>query len=290
MIDLKWITTVPPLPPRKPDSHKGTYGRLLVVAGSRGMSGAAILSATSALRAGAGLVRVAVPVEQQPIVAAANPCYMTTALPQDNSGRIASAAIDSLLEHASWSNVVAIGPGLDQSDEITSIVAAMLTLSRRPLVIDADGLNALAKLPPATWQDRDQPTIVTPHPGEFGRMTGKSSAEIAHDRAGLAAGYALSRNVVVVLKGHHTIVTDGQRAYRNLTGNPGMATGGTGDVLTGIIASFVGMGLSPFDACVIGTWAHGRAGDLAAQAFCQSSLIATDLVSFLPQALREVGG
>jgi NAD(P)H-hydrate epimerase len=166
----------------------------------------------------------------------------------------------------------------------------MLERVERPLVIDADGLNALARLPAATWRGHRAPVILTPHPGEFARLADKSGDEVRTRRAELATAYAAEQSVVVVLKGHGTLVTDGGRTYRNATGNPGMATGGTGDVLTGLVGALVGQGLEPFEAAVLGVWAHGRAGDLAAAQVGQTALIATDLLVHLPAALREAGG
>jgi ADP-dependent NAD(P)H-hydrate dehydratase len=283
--------TVPKLPPRPADAHKGMFGRLLVVAGSRGMSGAAVLCATAGLRGGAGLVQVAVPGEILPVVAAGNPCYMTAPFPHDDRGRMARDAIDEVISLAStWADVVALGPGLGQSETMPELVAAMLARVEKPLVIDADGLNALARLPADSWQKHRAPVVLTPHPGEFARLSGRSSDEVRDRRADLPAEYAVQQSVVLVLKGHGTIVTDGRRVYRNATGNPGMATGGTGDVLTGLIGALIGQRLAPFEAAVLGVWAHGRAGDLAAAQVGQTALIATDLLDHLPAALREAGG
>jgi NAD(P)H-hydrate epimerase len=171
-----------------------------------------------------------------------------------------------------------------------ALMTALLERANRPLVIDADGLNALARLPAESWQNRPHPTVLTPHPGEFGRLTNQSADAVRDRREEMATGYAADRRVILVLKGHRTLVTDGARTYRNDTGNPGMATGGTGDVLTGLIAALIGQKLNPFEAAVLGVWAHGRAGDLAAAAVGQTALIATDLLAYLPAALREVGG
>jgi NAD(P)H-hydrate epimerase len=255
------------------------------------MTGAAVLCATSGLRGGAGLVQVAVPGEVLPLVAAGNPCYMTAPFPSDTDGRFAAAAIDDLCELAAqWADVVAVGPGLGQSDAMPDLVAALIDRANKPLVIDADGLNALARLPADRWRKHAQPVVVTPHPGEFTRLTNQSSEEVRDRRAELAAEYARSQSVILVLKGHGTLVTDGRRTYQNDTGNPGMATGGTGDVLTGLIAALVGQKHDPFDAAVLGVWAHGRAGDLAAAQLSQTGMIATDLLTHLPAALWEVGG
>jgi ADP-dependent NAD(P)H-hydrate dehydratase len=278
------------LAPRAPDSHKGTYGRVLVIAGCRGMSGAAVLAGSAALRGGAGLVQIAVPGEVQPIVAAGNPCYMTVGLPQDLRGRFAAAAIDELIELCEWADVIAVGPGLGQAESVPTLVHALLGRAQKPLVIDADGLNALAKLANDRWPARTAPVVLTPHPGEFTRLSGYSGDDVRQNREALAKAYAAERSVVLVLKGHRSIVTDGSRVHHNPTGNPGMATGGTGDVLTGLVAALLGQNLAAFDAAVLATWAHGRAGDLAADALGQAGMIATDLLVHLPAALREVGG
>jgi ADP-dependent NAD(P)H-hydrate dehydratase len=283
--------TVPKLPPRPADAHKGMFGRLLVVAGSRGMSGAAVLCATAGLRGGAGLVQVAVPADILPIVAGGNPCYMTAPLEQDSRGRIAAAAVDEVIALAtSWADVVALGPGLGQSEAMPALVSGMLQRVEKPLVIDADGLNALARLPAETWRHHRANVILTPHPGEFARLANRPADEVRTRREELAIAYAAERAVTLVLKGHGTVVTDGRRVYRNTTGNPGMATGGTGDVLTGLIGALVGQGVEPFAAAVLGVWAQGRSGDLAAAQVGQTALIATDLLAHLPAALREAGG
>jgi NAD(P)H-hydrate epimerase len=285
---------VPKLPPRPAEGHKGTFGRVLVIAGSRGMTGAAVLCGSSALRGGAGLVQVAVPNEVLSIVAAGNPCYLTAPFAQDMRGRFAGAAVDELVDlAATWADVVAVGPGLGLSDAIPPLMTALFQRANKPVVVDADGLNALARLPGAEWATRRQPAVLTPHPGEFARLCDQPADAVRDRREELAKRYAAERRVILVLKGHRTIVTDGTRVYRNDTGNPGMATGGTGDVLTGLIAALIGQRLSPFDAAVLGVWAHGRAGDLAAADLSQSGMIgmiASDLLDHLPAALKEVGG
>ena len=255
------------------------------------MSGAAVLCGNAGLRGGAGLVQVAVPGEILAIVAAGSPCYLTAAFAQDMRGRFAAAAIDELTDLAvSWADVVAVGPGIGVSEAMPSLVAALLERVEKPVVIDADGLNSLARLPAETWRSHRQPIVLTPHPGEFSRLADVSAERVRAEGRELAAKYAADHQAIVVLKGHATIVTDGRRLYQNTTGNPGMATGGTGDVLTGLIGALIGQGLNPFDAAVLGVWAHGRAGDLAAEHVGQTALIASDLLVHLPKALREAGG
>jgi ADP-dependent NAD(P)H-hydrate dehydratase len=285
------VTQIPTLPDREANSHKGTYGHALIIAGSRGMSGAAVLSGSAALRGGAGLVTVAVPGEIGSIVCCGNPCYTTAWLGQDLRGRFAAGAIDELVDVAQNKSVVAIGPGIGNSEANPRLLAGLLARIDKPVIIDADGLNALAKISTSDWPTRaDQPTIVTPHPGEFSRMIGQPTAAVQENREELAIRYATEKKVIVVLKGHQTIVTDGKQLYRNPTGNAGMATGGTGDVLTGLMAGLLAQELNPFEAALLAVWVHGRAGDHAAKKVGMTALIASDLLDHLPHALREVGG
>ncbi len=265
---LERVLDIPRLPARRADSHKGDFGRVLIVAGSRGFSGAAILCGRGALRGGAGLVTVACPADVQNVVAAGNPCYMTADLP-DHAVELPPA------------DVVAIGPGLGHTANVAGLVRELITSFAGPLVIDADALAALA---PGSSM-RTVPAVLTPHPGEFARLVNKSVTEVQRQREELAVEYAREQGVVMLLKGSGTIVTDGTRLYINDTGNPGMATGGCGDVLTGLIAALLGQRLPPFEAAVLGTWAHGRAGDLAAAQFGEISLTAVDLLDHLPAAL-----
>jgi NAD(P)H-hydrate epimerase len=283
------VTQVAKLPPRQPDGNKGNYGRILVVAGCRGMSGAAVLCASGALRSGAGLVRLAVPEEILPLVAVANPCYTTAPLPQDDYGRLDEQAGGDLLALAEADDVMAIGPGIGRSEAITNLVLLLLERARIPLVIDADGINGLrgnAK----HLMNRAGPTILTPHPGEFARLLFTDVPTVESQRQDLAVRFAADHGVVLVLKGHRSIVTDGKQVYTNTTGNPGMATGGSGDVLTGIIAALLGQKLKPFDAAQLGVYVHGLAGDLARDAVGEVSLIATDLLTYLPAAFKLTGG
>ena len=283
-IDL--VTALPKLPPRPADSNKGDFGRVLVVAGSVGMGGAAVLCATAALRGGAGLVKVAVPHDLLPTVAAGNPCYTTAPLPQDAAGRLVLLALQELMSLSQECSVAAIGPGLGRSGEISTLLADYFVSPPRPVVLDADGLNAFVDRP-ERLRGGDVPVIITPHPGEFARLLETDTKAVQADRQALAARFARDHRLIVVLKGQHTLVTDGHRVYRNTTGNPGLATGGTGDVLTGLIAALVGQRLDPFDAAVLGVYLHGLAGDLARDAIGEVSLLATDVLDFLPPALRQ---
>jgi len=280
---------LPVLPPRPTDSNKGSFGRVLVVAGSRGMSGAAILCASAALRGGAGLVRVAVPAEILPIVAAGNPCYTTAGMLDDADGCLAPAALTPLMSLAENNDVCAIGPGLGSGEALTDLMPELVTRIPRPMVIDADGLNALAG-GADMLRSGAAPRIITPHPGEFARLLGVSTKVVQARRRELATEFAQKHQLIVVLKGSGTIVTDGRRVYQNTTGNAGMATGGTGDVLTGLIAALIGQHMVPFEAAQLGVYLHGLAGDMARDQLGEVSLIATDLLDFLPPAIRQHQG
>ncbi|MCA9102122.1 MAG: NAD(P)H-hydrate dehydratase [Planctomycetales bacterium] len=277
---------LPRLAPRAADSHKGTYGRALLVGGSRGMAGAISLAGISCLRSGAGLVRIATAQACADVVAGFEPAYMTVALADDGAGRIASAALETVLQQCDAADAVALGPGLGRSDGLDELVARMIADVACPLVVDADGLNALASrtdvLPGAAG-----PCVLTPHSGEFARLVGADQPlplDDARDRADL---FAAEHGVVVVLKGHRTYITDGDTCAWNETGNPGMATGGSGDVLTGMISGLLAQGLSCFDAARLATHVHGLAGDLAARELGQVSLVASDLPRYLPAAFRR---
>jgi NAD(P)H-hydrate epimerase len=284
---LEEVTRLPLLTPRPLDSNKGMFGRVLVVAGSRGMSGAAVLCASAALRGGAGLVRLAVPGEILPIVAASNPCYTTAPLAQDKQGCLTEAVEAELMTLAENNDVVAFGPGLGRSAAIATLLSPLLFQTQAPLVLDADGVNALAQHADRL-RNRPAPLILTPHPGEFARLLGIETQAVQAQRRELAVRFAADHRLVLVLKGHGTIVTDGRRIYQNRTGNPGMATGGTGDVLAGLIAALVGQGLEAFAAAQLGVHLHGLAGDLARDELGEVSLIASDLLFYLPRAiLRE---
>ncbi len=280
------ITQLPALAPRPADSTKGNFGRVLVVAGSRGMSGAAALCAGAALRAGAGLVKLAVPASILPIVAAANPCYLTAPLSEDDEGRLDAEAGEQIQVLAEANDILALGPGIGRSPAITELVASLLIQVRQPIVLDADGLNALEGRT-HVLKERKKPLVMTPHPGEFARLLKTDVRTVLSDRHHLAVRFAAEHGVVLVLKGQGTIVTDGRRLYQNTTGNPGMATGGTGDVLTGMIAALIGQHLEPFGAAQLGTHVHGLAGDLARIDLGEVSLIASDLLDYLPRAFKN---
>ena len=275
---------LPRLPRRSPQSHKGNFGLALIVGGSRGMTGAVSLAGMAALRGGAGLVRLAVADVCLDIVAGLEPSYMTVPLPSDRDGRIALAAREKILQSARMATVVACGPGLGRSAGLDALVSWLYQHLPQPMVVDADGLNALAARPDALARPGGV-RILTPHPGEFARLSG--SRPEPDQRAAAAAALARRCRAVVVLKGHRTCISDGAHVVINATGNPGMATGGTGDVLTGLIAALACQHLSAFDAARLGVWLHGLAGDLAARELGEESLAASDLVRFLPRAFKQ---
>lgn len=285
-MELETVTALPVLPRRAADSNKGMFGRVLIVAGSRGMSGAAVLCGSAALRGGAGLVRVATAADVQPLVATGNLCYMTLPLPHDGTGLISATALPELVAWAQKNDVVAIGPGLGRSAELDRLIAQLVENIEVPLVLDADGLNAIAENVATLGRHRG-PVVITPHPGEFAQLLHSDVAAVQANRRELAANFAGEQKLVVVLKGHRTVVTDGGRIYENTTGNPGMATAGSGDVLTGVIAALVGQRLEPFAAAQLGVYLHGLAGDLAAKVLGETGLIASDLLDYLPQAVNE---
>jgi NAD(P)H-hydrate epimerase len=287
---LEFVDALPDLPPRPGDAHKGTFGRVLIVAGSRGMTGAAGLAGAAALRGGAGLVTVATPLSIQPIVAGYEPSYLTIGLPDDNEGLLSRAALPQVMDVLSRQTAAAWGPGLGRSDDLDDVTLTVYKSAALPMVFDADGLNALAHR--RDWMSGPPPAgprVLTPHPGEFARLTGLEPGAIAARRAETAADFAAQHGVVVVLKGPQTVITDGHRVALNPTGNSGMATGGTGDVLTGLIAALLGQQMEPFDAAQLAADLHGLAGDLAAAELSNPGLIASDLPKYLACAWRHVG-
>ena len=273
--------------PRSPDSHKGDYGHVLVVAGSAGRTGAASLAARGALRSGAGLVTVATPRSSASIVAALGAEYMTLPLPEAADGMLSGDALDPLLGFDA--DVLVVGPGLGRSRSVEALVHALVERSGVPLVLDADALNAFAA-EPARLEGRDSAAIViTPHPGEMARLTGLSADDVQANRLEVAREFATTHRVYVVLKGHRTVIAtpDGKTTI-NLTGNPGMATGGTGDVLAGMIGAWLGQLLDPDAALRIAVYLHGVAGDQAAADEGEAAVVAGDVADRLGDAFLEV--
>ena len=285
---MKITDSINKLPDRKADSHKGDFGKVCIIAGSLGMSGSAGLAGRGCLRAGAGLVRVAVAKSILPIVAAFEPSYTTIALPEDENGRISFDAMAMILNAAKENDVIAFGPGVGVSDDIKKILEKLITIPDLALIIDADGLNNLSKL--RGWhRNLKASLILTPHPGEMKRLWSSVFREQMPDnRQQIAGKFAELTNTTVVLKGACTVVRDGKKLFLNTTGNAGMATAGSGDCLTGIIAALKAQKMSFFDSAVLGAYIHGLAGDIAAKNKGQISLIATDIIDCLADAFMKI--
>jgi NAD(P)H-hydrate epimerase len=273
--------------PRTAESHKGDYGRVLVIAGSMGKTGAAHLAASGALRCGAGLVTIATPRSCVPIVAAMGAEYMCEPLDETASGGIDSAALDLVL--GLRADAIAVGPGLGTDPATSQFVQGLVERSGVPLVLDADALNAFADEPERLIGRDGVDLIITPHPGEMARLTGLSVEEVQASRIEVARNFATSHRVLVILKGHRTIVaTPEGRAFVNLTGNPGMATGGTGDVLAGMVAAWFAQLLDAEAACKLAVYLHGLAGDLAEADEGEVSMTAGDLLLRVGDAIAEL--
>ncbi|HEY7142110.1 MAG TPA: NAD(P)H-hydrate dehydratase [Methylomirabilota bacterium] len=276
------------LPLRSTDAHKGSYGHLLVVAGSVGRTGAAVLACLGALRVGTGLVTCATPASQQPVVAAQLPEPMTEPLPETAARTLSAKAVERVVELLSRMDAVALGPGVGLDPETRAAVRTLVRDAERPMVVDADALTALAGRP-GLCREAPAPRLLTPHPGEAARLLGCSIAEVQKDRIASARRLAAESGAVVALKGAGTVVAspDG-RAMLNPTGNPGMATGGTGDVLTGVAGGLLAQGVAPAAALSAAVYLHGLAGDLVAEARGEAGLVAGDVADAIPAAIRRV--
>jgi NAD(P)H-hydrate epimerase len=277
------------LQPRDSDSHKGDYGHVLVVAGSPGKTGAAHLAAMGALRSGAGLVSVATPRTAQPIVAAMGAEYMTLPLEETPEGKVALDGLEQILEFEP--DVIAAGPGLGTGPEVTAFVQGLVEKSESPLVLDADALNALASEPDRLQSggEDSRPIVITPHPGEMARLVHTSVDEVQSSRLDIARDFAVQHHIYVVLKGYRTLIaTPEGKVFINPLGNPGMATGGTGDVLTGVLAAWLGQLLDAEAACKIGVYLHALAGDLAEADEGEVAMTAGDLAAHLGDAVLEL--
>lgn len=273
--------------PRAADVHKGDFGRVLIVAGSRGKTGAAILAAQGALKSGAGLVTIAMPRSVLPIVAAHAPEYMTEALEETADGTVHFAAAEYVLGLAA--DVIGVGPGLGRGEGVATFVRELLDKSETPLVLDADALNAFADEPTALVGREGRDVIITPHPGELARLVGCTIDDVQADRLGMARDFATAHNIYVVLKGYRTIIaTPGGKVFVNPTGSPGMASGGTGDVLTGMLAAWLAQLLDAEAACRLAVYLHGAAGELADADQGEVSMTAVDLVQQISEAVLEL--
>lgn len=268
------------LPERNPWGHKGDFGKILLLCGSRGYTGAAALSAMGALRTGAGLVFLGVPESIYAIEACKLNEPVVFPLP-DADGMLSEQAIPDILNRLPRLDAVLIGCGLGQSQGTMAVLKAVLENAECPVVVDADGINLLARNI-NLLRERTAPTILTPHDGEFARLGGV----LAGDRMASARDFAEQTGCILLLKGHRTCISDGKVCYENTTGNPGMAVGGSGDVLAGMIVSLLGQGIAPLEAAACGAWLHGAAGDLCASQLGQYGMLPTDMLNVLPRLLK----
>ena len=268
------------LPDRDPWAHKGDFGKCLLLCGSRGYTGAAALAAMGALRSGAGLVYLGVPECIYAIEAVK--LWEPVVFPLPSEGDTFSAdAVKPILSRLRDMDAVLIGPGLGRSEGAKAVLSVVTAKFDGPLVLDADGINLLAAHKDLL-RGRNAPLILTPHDGEFRRMFGS----LGSDRPEAAAALAKDLGCIVLLKGHETLITDGNVCYRNRTGNPGMAVGGSGDVLAGMIVSLLGQGIPPLEAAAAGAWLHGAAGDCCAEKLGQYGMLPTDLLDALPRLMK----
>lgn len=275
------------IPKRQKDSHKGDYGHVFVIAGSQGLTGAAYLVSQSALRSGSGLVTLAIPKTLNPIMEIKLTEAMTLPLQETKDVSLSLKSKDRILDFVQHIDVVAMGPGLSRNSETQELVIELLEKIEKPVVLDADGLNALEGKAGVLKKRKDL-TVITPHPGEMARLTGKDSSYIQKNREKVAKSFSLQYNCVSILKGFRTVVANPQgNVYINETGNTGMSTAGVGDVLTGIVASLIGQGIDTYSASVIGVYFHGKAGDLAVKDKGAFSLIASDLLAKLPLVFKD---
>ncbi|HHY91212.1 MAG TPA: NAD(P)H-hydrate dehydratase, partial [Clostridiales bacterium] len=278
------------LPLREKDTHKGTYGKICMIAGSVGMAGAAILAGKSALVSGAGLLKIAVPKAINDILQQKVPEAITVPLEESEKEFIHSEDAEKLLRVMKNSDVIAIGPGCGQGRQFHEIFHVVLEHAVQPVVMDADALNILSKDVEMLSRLRG-PVVMSPHIAEMSRLTGKDIQYIAQNRIEIASAFAQRWNCTVVLKGARTVVADGKgKIFINQTGNPGMATAGSGDVLTGLIAGLVAQGIAPVDAAVAAVYIHGSAGDRAAKRLGEYGLLAGDIASEIPLVLKELLG
>ena len=280
IVELQHSDVLSMLPDRDPEGHKGSFGKLLLLCGSRGYTGAAYLAAMGALRCGAGLVFLGVPesIYQIEAIKLAEPVVFP--LP-DDSGTYSVEAAKAVSERLKTVDAVLIGCGMGRSDGARAMLEKVLKEAACPVIVDADGINLLRENMDLL-RGRVHPTILTPHDGEFRRIWGQPE----DDRMMSAAALAQDTGTVVLLKGHRTCITDGTRFYRNTTGNPGMAVGGSGDVLAGMIVGLLGQGIRPLEAAACGAWLHGAAGDICANEMGQYAMLPTDMLEALPRLLK----
>ena len=276
------------IPKRRADSNKGDYGHVFVLAGSAGFTGAAALCSQAALLSGSGLVTLGIPKSLNPIMARKLTEVMTKPLAGTKGQALSEKAFPEIMKFAEKADCVAIGPGLSRDPSTQRLVRRLIIALRKPIVLDADGINSLENNTELLKRAK-APIVITPHPGEMSRLIAKPSKGISKAKEKVAKDFANKYNVVCVLKGHRTVVArPGGKSYVNTTGNPGMAKGGTGDVLAGMIAAFIGQGIKPFDAAKLGVYLHGLAGDLAAKEKGEVSMLASDLLNKIPDAIKKL--
>lgn len=276
-----------PLLQRPADSHKYDFGRVVVIGGCRAMAGAPALAGMAALRGGAGVVAVCVPQDIAPVVAGFNPALIVHGLPADGNGHFSAEALHGLLALTQPADVVVCGPGMGQAPDVTALVERLWQEFPRLLVLDADGLNALAGLPRNRLHVPAGSRLLTPHAGEMRRLLG-TDCRTRGELEAEAGAYAAGLGAVLLLKGPQSLVTDGTRHWHNPSGGPGLATAGTGDVLSGLLGALAAQGLPPFEAARLGAWLHGKAGDLACGALTAPGMTAVDVLEALPMAWRAL--
>ena len=279
MIQLNHEQVLSILPDRAADAHKGDFGKILLLCGSKGYTGAAYLAAMGALRSGAGLVFLGVPESIYAIEAIKLNEAIVLSLPEED-GKLSADAVPAILERLPKMDAVLIGPGLGQSAGVFEVVKVVLEQAQCPVLLDADGINLITAHKDIV-RGRTNPTILTPHAGEFGRLGGNPE-----ERTVAAEAMAKDLGCILLLKGHHTVITDGGTTYINTTGNPGMAVGGSGDMLAGIITALLGQEIAPLEAAACGAWLHGAAGDICAAEIGQYGMLPTDMLNVLPRLLK----
>jgi len=291
------VKNLPKLISRKKDTHKGSYGRVLVLAGSPGMTGAAYLCCKAALRSGSGIVTLGIPKSLNFVMETKLTCVMTHPLPETKALTLSNRGREEILKLCERHDVVALGPGLSQQPETKNLILWLIKTIDRSIVIDADGINALTGKLHILYNIKKN-VVLTPHPGEMSRLINLDSAkDVQKKRLNIATQFVKSihkqlgkgKDFILVLKGDKTIVADYNKVYINRTGNPGMATAGAGDVLTGIIVSLIGQGFNVFNASQLGVHIHGLAGDMASKKKGKVSMIASDILDFLPDAFIRYG-
>ncbi|MBI5286858.1 MAG: NAD(P)H-hydrate dehydratase [Deltaproteobacteria bacterium] len=286
VLDKEWINRV--WRGRPWNSHKGNFGHLFVLAGSIGKTGAAAMTSLGAMRVGAGLVTLGIPKGLNPVMEEKLTEVMTYPLPDTSSGTIGEGALDSIMAFIQDKKAIALGPGLTTQKEVRKVIMGLIQRCPIPMVIDADGVNILAG-EARVLKKANAPIVLTPHPGEMARLVGSTPLDVQSDRIGIASRFARESGCIVVLKGARTVITEpGGRVFINPTGNPGMASGGTGDVLTGMIGGFLAQGYSPLEAAVVGVYLHGLAGDEVAREKGMIGMMAGDILDRIPVTIQNI--